>query len=468
MDSRIPLSPKILPPLDLEFYPAALFNRVFQSEIQRSQQSEPLVIGLERADGTLSRFETQVFTPAHAWAAYNVFYVERILKFLLWQRGGWKTYIGGPGEIGQAIHQIYSSNGERAFDYAFMGQTIYQQPFTVVSCRPEEVPPEHESQRALGRHLDGCRIGFDLGASDLKVSAVIDGQAVFTHEMEWAPRDHSDPEYHYEKIMHMLRLAAEKLPRVDAIGGSSAGVIINNRPMVASLFRGVPEQSYDQVRNLFLRIRAEVGVPLEVVNDGEVSALAGSMSTGENAVLGIAFGSSLAVGYVTPQGNITNWLNELAFAPIDYNPQGHADEWSEDRGVGSQYMSQQCVFRLAPRAGIQIPVDLSLAQKLKFVQEKLEVGHAGAAQIWQSIGIHLGYAIAHYAAFYELAHVLTLGRVTSGKGGPIILDFAYQVLQAEFPELASQICLGLPDELSRRLGQAVAAASLPCIDLLPD
>ena len=179
--------------------------------------------------------------------------------------------------------------------------------------------------------------------------------------------------------------------------------------MVASLLRGVPPENYGQVHSLFLRLRAEFGVPLEVVNDGEVSALAGSMSSGRNAVLGIAFGSSLAAGYVTQQGNITNWLNELAFAPIDYNLSAPIDEWSGDRGVGSQYMSQQCVFRLAHRAGIEIPVDLSLAQKLKFVQHKLEAGHSGAQKIWQSIGVHLGYAIAHYASFYDLEHVLLLG-----------------------------------------------------------
>ena len=115
-----------------------------------------------------------------------------------------------------------------------------------------------------------------------------------------------------------------------------------------------------------------MGVPLEIVNDGEVSALAGSMSMEENAVLGIAMGSSLAAGYVTPHGNITNWLDELAFAPIDYNPQAPVDEWSGDRGVGALYMSQQCVFRLAPKVGIDIPPELSLAR-----QAQIRPGAAG-------------------------------------------------------------------------------------------
>jgi len=253
------------------------------------------------------------------------------------------------------------------------------------------------------------------------------------------------------------------MPRVDAIGGSAAGVYVNNRAMVASLFRGIPKDRFDQVRNMFLRIRDEMGVPLEIVNDGEVTALAGSMSLGDNGVLGIALGSSEAAGYVTMDGNITGWLNELAFAPVDYQPDAAVHEWSGDKGCGALYFSQQCVFRLAPKAGIKIPDDVTDAEKLKSVQQKLETGHEGATKIWQSIGTYMGYAIAHYADFYDLKHVLTLGRCTSGKGGTLILDGTNEVLKSEFPTLAAQINIQLPDEKSRRVGQSIAAASLPTI-----
>ena len=77
------------------------------------------------------------------------------------------------------------------------------------------------------------------------------------------------------------------------------------------------------------------------------------------------------------------------------------------------------------------------------------------------MGIYTGYAIAHYADFYDLEHVLILGRCTSGKGGQVILDGANEVLEVEFPELAEQIEIHLPDEKSRRVGQSIAAASLP-------
>jgi predicted NBD/HSP70 family sugar kinase len=457
----IPVEAQFLPPLELEFKPAALYNRVFLQELSLSGKGMPLVFALERADGSVSRFETQVFRAEHPWAIHNAYYCERILKFLLWQHGGWRVFVGGPVEIGDYLRQCYSPDGARSFDYHILGENIYQKRFTVVTCKPEQTPAENESEQSLGRHLDGCRIGFDLGASDIKVSAVIEGETVFSKEIEWNPSEQNDLAYHHEKIIKALLLAREKLPRLDAIGGSSAGVIVNNRPMVASLFRGIPKERYALVHNLFLDIQKELGVPLEIVNDGEVSALAGSMSLGKNAVLGVAFGSSLAAGYVTPKGNITNWLNELAFAPIDYNPAATADEWSRDNGVGALYMSQQCVFRLAPQVGIAIPAGLTPAQKLKFVQEKLEAGDDGARQIWESIGVFLGYAVAHYASFYTLENMLILGRVTSGKGGEIILKAACRVLEAEFPDQARRIDIQLPDELSRRLGQSVAAASLP-------
>jgi len=456
------INPHFVPPLDPSFRPAVLANRAFRAEVEASRVGVPLAIGLERTGGTLSRFETVVFPENHPRAGANLRYVERLLKFLLWQRGGWKVYIGGPRSIGEHIRRTYAPAGPRAFDYHFMGEQVYQHPFTVVICDPDDVPPEHESEKALGRHLEGCRIGFDLGASDLKVSAVIDGEPIFSTEIVWEPRQQSDPQYHYEKILSALQLAASKLPRVDAIGGSSAGVYVDNRPMVASLFRGVPAERYGEVRELFARIRQAMGdVPLEVINDGEVTALAGSMSLEDNAVLGIALGSSQAAGYVTASGRLTDWLNELAFAPVDYQPDAPVDEWSGDRGVGALYFSQQAVFRLAPRVGITIPTGVPDADKLKFVQQKLEAGDEGTAQIWQTIGVYLGYAVAHYADFYDLKHVLILGRVTSGRGGALILHEAGRVLHGEFPDLAARIHLQLPDEKSRRVGQSIAAASLP-------
>ena len=462
MDNSFALiQPAIIPPLEADFRPAALANRAFRMEVE--PVGVPLVIALEREAGKISRFETRVFPEDHPRAHANLQYTERILKFLLWARGGFKVYAAGPQAIGEFLQRHYSRAGSGQFDADFMGQRVYERPFSVEICTLDQVPPARESGVSFGGHLDGYRVGFDLGASDRKVSAVVDGKVIFSEEVIWEPRKQSDPEYHYREIMAALNSAIDRMGRVEAIGGSSAGIIIDNRPMIGSLFRGIPEDRFGEVKNIFIRIRDELKVPLVVINDGDVAALAGAMSLEDNGVMGIALGSSQAAGYIDPNGQILGWLNELAFAPIDYNPLGPVDEWSGAAGVGSQYLSQQCVFRLAPQAGITIPNNVTDAEKLVYVQERLAAGHEGAVKIWQTMGIALGYALAHYADFYALRHVLILGRCASGEGGKLLLDGATAVLKTEFTELAGQIQVQLPDEKSRRVGQSIAAASLPVI-----
>jgi len=455
------IEPKVMPPLDEGFRPAVLARQNFQRKVQ--PVGVRAVIGLERGAGEVSRFETVVYPEGHSDFESNFSYIERVVKFLLWQRGGHTVYVGAPKQIGEHIRKVYAADGAQKFDFRFMGEQVYEKEFSVVVCSADEVPASRETGKLLGRNLGGCRIGFDLGASDRKVSAVVDGHAIYSEEVIWEPRKNADPSYHYQEVMTALKTAASKMPRVDAIGGSSAGVYVDNRPMVASLFRGIPAEKFGDIKNMFLRIREEMGVPLEVINDGDVTALAGSMSIEDNGILGIALGSSEAAGYVSIDGHIMGWLNELAFAPIDYSPTAPVEEWSGDKGCGASYFSQQCVFRLAPVAGIQIPADVTDAGKLKFVQQKLEAGDDGALKIWQSMGIYLGYGIAHYAGFYEIKHVLILGRCTSGRGGDLLIEGAKKVFEAEFPELLNSIELHLPDEKIRRVGQSVAAASLPVV-----
>src|SRR6185369_8462867 len=197
----------------------------------------------------------------------------------------------------------------------------------------------------------------------------------------------------------------------------------------------------------------------------EVTALAGSMALNDNAVLGIAMGSSLAAGFVTPQGSITTWLNELAFVPVDYRENAPVDEWSGDGGVGAQYFSQQAVGRLLAPAGIELPPEMPLPVKLEQVQQLMAEGDERARQVYETIGVYFGYNIATYADFYEVRNLLVLGRVLSGTGGDLILEVARKVLRREFPEIAERIRFHIPDEKEKRHGQAIAAASLPAIQV---
>ena len=456
------VAPKITPVLDPMFRPAALANRAFHEELARCEACVPVGLGIEQADGSIFRRNTAIFPEGHRGAAGNFRYLERLVKFLLWSRGGFKVHFDGPKELHERLAAYYKETPTGKFDADIMGGRIYERRFEVVHTT--NIPAAKESSAPLGRHLDGCRVGFDLGGSDRKVAAVRDGKPVFTEEIVWNPIPEKNPQWHYDEINDLLKRAAAHLPRVDAIGGSAAGVYVNNRVKVASLFRGVPQDLFQtRVKDMFLELGKEWNVPFEVANDGEVTALAGSMALGKNAVFGLALGTSTAAGYVTPEGNITTWLNELAFAPMDYNPGAPVDEWSGDYGCGVQYFSQQCVGRLIPVAGIEVEPELPLPEKLQHVQKLMEQGDYRARKIYETIGAYLGYAIGHYTDFYDIRHALILGRVTTGPGAELILNGAREVLKLEFPELSQQMEFHVPEEKEKRHGQAIAAASLPNI-----
>jgi predicted NBD/HSP70 family sugar kinase len=426
----------------------------------RAAGEMPLRLAIERENGHVSVFET--IAPAKDSDPESTYrMIERVVKFLLWSRGGWRVHFQGPAAVGRRLKADYSETGARAFDARTMGG-VYGQPFEVALHSAATFPEPREAVHFPGGYLRGCRIGFDLGASDYKVAAVIDGEPVWSEEIPWAPGDQSDPEYHYEHIQAGLKKAAAHLPRVDAIGGSSAGIIINRQVRIASLFRSVPQELFDtKVKGLFDRLAAEWRVPFEVINDGEVTALAGRLSLGETGVLGVAMGSSEAAGFLDREGHIPGWLDELAFAPVDLNPGAAIDEWSRDRGVGANYFSQQAVGRLAAAAGLAFPESMKLPERLKKVQSLVDQGNLPAIRVFEHIGAYLGYTVPWYEVFYRFKNLLVLGRVLSGPGGKIIVDKANEVLRAEFPATAARVRIHLLDEKSRRVGQAVAAASLP-------
>ena len=451
---NISVQVKNIPALDPDFIPILKFNQAFLAGAQK-----PVSIAVERADGQVAAFRTFIHgTPEMVQA--DRYYIDRMVKTALWLQGGFKVYTDDR-DLYDYLSGVYCQGGEREFDWDFMA-SVFEQPFQVVLTG--QVPQTKDAPKAIGGHLEGCRIGFDAGGSDRKVSAVVDGETVFSEEVVWFPKVNADPDYHYEGIVAALKSAAEHMPRVDAVGVSSAGVFINDRTMRASLFLQVPPDLYDaKVKDIYIRaIRDTFGdVPYAVINDGDVSALAGAMSLEDNNVLGIAMGTSEAVGYVDENGCITGWLNELAFVPVDAQEGAMRDEWSGDIGCGVKYFSQDGVIKLAPRAGIELDEGASPAEKLKAVQKLMEEGDPRAAQVYASIGVYLGHTLAYYHHLYGCRHVLLLGRVMSGRGGDLILDTAKQVLADEYPQLEGKLTPELPDEKFRRVGQSMAAASLP-------
>ena len=443
-----------MPALDPGFIPFGVWAEAYLQAADR-----PFKIAVERENGLVSVFETKLRGPEFAGANYR--FAERFVKLLVWAVGGWRVYLCGDDALAKRMQDAYRAGGTRAFDAQFM-QDVYERPFEIVICDEAGFPQAREQTRRAGGHMNGCRIGFDAGGSDRKVSAVVDGETVYSEEVVWHPKTSEDPQYQYDGIVAAFKTAASKMPRVDGIGVSSAGVFIGNAPMVSSIFLKVPRSRREEVKTIYDRAAKEIGdVPIVVANDGDVSALAGSMSLGEGCVMGLAMGTSEAVGYVNAEKNLPGWISELAFAPVDLNENAMRDEWSGDIGVGCKYFSQDAVSKLAPAAGIALSERLTPAEKLREVQQLAGSGNPYALDIFDSIGVYLAHTLRLYAMFYDIRNLLVLGRVASGIGGEHIVAECRRVLNEEYPNLAAQLRVQLPDERFRRVGQSMAAASLP-------
>ena len=448
---------KNLPALDRAFIPFGVWASAYEKGAER-----PFKIAVERENGLVTVYETKLRGPEFAEANYR--YAERCVKMLLWSVGGWRVYLCGDDAIAKRMQDAYRAGGTREFDVGFM-QDVYERPFEIVLTDEAGFPQAHEQTRKVGGHTNGCRIGFDAGGSDRKVSAVVDGETVYSEEVIWHPKKNSDPHYHFDGILDAFKTAASKMPRVDAIGVSSAGVYIDNKAMVASLFIEVPKtpENFEFTKNIYLNAAKALdpNVPIEVANDGDVTALAGAMSLQDGCVMGLAMGTSEAAGYIDRNGDLLGWFNELAFAPVDLSETAAVDEWSGDRGVGCKYFSQDAVIKLAPAAGIALDEGLSPAEKLKAVQALAEGGDERVKDIFRTIGAYLAHTVPLYEMTYDIRHLIVLGRVASGVGGELIVGECCRILREEYPALAQKVQVMLPDEKFRRVGQSMAAASLP-------
>lgn len=439
--------------LDKNYYPMYLYQKDFLEDAKK-EGSAPFILVLERGVGEYERYETSLYKEGHE--VENLRYATKLVKTMLWAYGGYKFYLYGGEKVVDGLREIYSPNGKRAFDYNFMGN-VYLCPLEFVCVSLEELPEASCKAEPSIPNASGYRIGFDAGGSDRKVTACIDGKVVYEKETVWFPKLNSDPSYHLEGIIDSIDNALEALGgRVDALGVSTAGIVVDNEVRVSSLFRKVSQKEQNEfVRPIYKNLSKKYNCPVKVANDGDVAALAGAFTEG-GEILGIAMGTSLAAGYVDKDMRIRGCLNELAFVPVDANENSAIDEWSGDCGVGVMYHSQDGVIKLAPEAGIELDENLSPAEKLKVVQALANEGDGRAIELYERMGDYFGYTLLWFACLYQIKKAIFLGRVASGKGGEVLLARARQIIANE----GSALEIVLPDEMSRRLGQSFTAASL--------
>merc|ERR1711971_1045329 len=304
-------------------------------------------------------------------------------------------------------------------------------------------------------------------------------------ETEWDVTN-VDPQYHFDAIVAAMRDTVAKAKEkgfgdIQAVGGSATGTVSgDNDATWCDIFPNVPPDVYkEKVVDIFKRIAKDVAgdVPLKVINDGEVTALAAVQKIGNGNIMGISMGSSEGGGYANADGNLMGWINELCYCRLDMNPDAPTDPWTKGAhtGISHMYLGQRGATKLAAKAGLEVPENLvyphpdmctirheNHAQCLKLIQKGMEADPEKVGKLYRTVGVYLGYALAQYKEFYDIDHVMILGRVSKGKGGKIMLDTAKEVLSAEFPELP-EVTFHEADEHFKAVGQCIAAAALPVI-----
>lgn len=436
--------------LDTSYMPIEQSLREYES---LAKEGKPFYICIGREGGQYYTIKTKIINST----SYNtVKYVERLIKSLMYIVGGNKLYLGGDNILASVMKIHYSKEGPRAYDIEFM-EKVFSSPFTVNIIDIKDIPSTNFTPIKINKEIMGAKIGLDLGGSDIKVSAVLDGKVLYSKESIWHPKLNSDPSYHRQEILKVLKKAASYLPRIDKIGISTAGVVIDNKVKIASLYVKVNKVDFKKyVENIYIDAAQAMGCDLVVANDGDITALAGSLTLGIDKLLGIAMGTSQASGYYDATCGLNGFLNELAFTPVDYYDGAVIDEWSGDSGVGANYFSQDAVIRLAEKSNIAL--EGSPAEKLAYIQALLKDNNDNVRKIFNTIGIYLGHTLPFYKRFYNYDSVLLLGRVMSGEGGVIIVNSAKEILKTFYSEHSIDIVV--PDENMRRLGQSIAAAYL--------
>jgi len=478
--------PKIPAPLDPNFAPVVLGKRNYLAAACLCK--DKLDWALPRADGC-ARYTLPVFPDGTDDAEASVYLAGVLIQEMIWRCSASELQLSGPPGICAKLKAAFSVGGDYEFEVTSMPNvcgtpgSVFQ---TKIVASPADMPAAKDTPQVCGKEANGNRLAFDLGKSDIKTVAVKDGVVLDSAETEWDVTN-PDPQYHFDAIVAAMRKTiknaeAKGFGKIQAVGGSATGTVSgDNGATWCDIFPNVPPDVYkEKVVDIFKRIAKEVAgdVPLKVINDGEVTALAAVQKLGgKGNVLGISMGSSEGGGYANADGNLMGWINELCYIRLDLNPEAPIDPWTKGAhtGISHLYLGQRGATKLAAKAGVDVPENLvyphpdmctirheNHAQCLKMIQAGMKdpAKQETVKQLYETVGVYLGYGLAQYCEFYPIEHIMILGRVSKGDGGDIMMATAKKVLEAEFPYLPN-IQFHTADDHFKAVGQCIAAAALP-------
>jgi len=480
--------PAVPAPLDPNFSPLILGKRQYLKHTKDCK--DKLEWAMPRSDGC-ARYSLPVFPAGSADAEASIYLAGVLIQEMIWQRSASELQLAGPPHICEPLKAAFSIGGAYEYEVKSMPMVCGTPtvPFQVkIVSSTGDLPPAKDTPQVCGKNANGCRLAFDLGKSDIKTVAVKDNVVLDSAETEWDVTA-VDPQYHFDAIVTAMRKTianakAKGFDTIQAVGGSATGTVSgDNEATWCDIFPNVPPDVYkEKVVDIFKRIAKEVAgdVPLKVINDGEVTALAAVQKLGgKGNVLGISMGSSEGGGYANEDGNLLGWINELCYIRLDLNPEAPTDPWTKGAhtGISHMYLGQRGATKLAARAGVDVPDNLvyphpdmctirheNHAQCLKLIQKAMTdpAKEPEVRQLYRTVGVYLGYGLAQYCEFYKIDHVMILGRVSKGAGGDLMLDTAKEVLATEFPEY-SGMQFHTADDHFKAVGQCIAAAALPSL-----
>jgi len=485
------VTPGITAPLDPGFSPVVLAKKKYREAAKNC--ADTFSFALVRPDGC-ARGELKVFPEDAKEYAASTILAGIMIQETIWRCGATKLIVAGPAKLCEDIKKGYSAGGTYAFEADVMPKAFGtpDSPFQVEIVKnstggigsAEDLPEKKDTPQVAGKDASGCRLAFDLGKSDIKTVAVKDGVVLDSMETEWDVTN-VDPDYHFKAIVAAMKATIERAKakgfgEIQAVGGSATGTVSgDNEATWCDIFPNVPPDVYKaKVVDIFKRIAKEVAgdVPLKVINDGEVTALAAVQKCGQGNIMGISMGSSEGGGYANGDGNLMGWINELCYIKLDMNPNAPTDPWTKGshRGMSHMYLGQRGATKNAFKV-CDVPDNYKYphpdmctikhedhANCLKLIQAAMKDNPAKASDLYKTCGVYLGYGLAQYKEFYDIDHVMILGRVSKGDGGDLMLKTAAEVLEKEFPEL-SKITFHTADDHFKAVGQCIAAAALPVI-----
>jgi predicted NBD/HSP70 family sugar kinase len=481
----------IAAPLDPGFAPVVLAKKKYREAAKDCKES--VHWRLTRPDGCAAG-ELKVFPADDPRYGASVILAGIMIQESIWRCGATSLKLCGPPQICNALQKAYSKGGTYEFEADVMPKAFGtpDKPFVVeymgdAGLEPkllDDLPKAKDTPQVCGKDAGGCRLAFDLGKSDIKTVAIKDGEVLDSMETEWDVTN-VDPEYHFKAIVDAMQATIERAKAkgfgdIQAVGGSATGTVSgDNEATWCDIFPNVPQDVYkEKVVDIFKRIAKEVAgdVPLKVINDGEVTALAAVQKIGKGNVMGISMGSSEGGGYANEDGNLMGWINELCYMKLDMNPRAPTDPWTKGahRGMSHMYLGQRGATKNAwkicevpenyryPHADMCTIKHEDHSKCLKLIQDAYKNNPDKAADLYKTCGVYLGYGLANYCEHYKIEHVMILGRVSKGDGGDLMLKTASEVLEKEFPELP-KITFHTADDHFKAVGQCIAAAALPVI-----